>query len=165
MAFGSAEAHRGGMTSSDVSSRESSQLAVASATHGPWRAAGAVGVVGGGATLGLELISLHWSLGMLAWPASVTLFLFFLIGGAGSMLSKGGDRRLRRWAAEHPWQTAAVPAVGLFVTNTITQYILSSDGVFMSIFTALWHAAILGAIVGVVGAVAGARRSSGGSSY
>jgi hypothetical protein len=35
----------------------------------------------------------------------------------------------------------------------------------MSIFTALWHAAILGAIVGVVGAVAGARRSSGGSSY
>jgi len=150
------------MSSSDVSSRESSTLAVASASHGPWRAAGIVGVVGGGATLGLELITLHWSLGMLAWPASVGLFLLFLVGGAGSMLSKNGDRRLRRWASEHPWQTAAVPAVGLLVTNTITQFLLSGDGVFFSFFTALWHAAILGAIVGVVGSVTSTRRKNSG---
>ena len=150
------------MSSSDVSSRESSTLAVASASHGPWRAAGVVGVIGGGATLGLELITLNWGLGMLAGPASVGLFLLFLVGGAGSMLSKNGDRRLRRWASEHPWQTAAVPAVGLLVTNTVTQFLLSGDGVFFSFFTALWHAAILGAIVGVVGAVASSRRKSSG---
>ncbi|MFC1410617.1 hypothetical protein ACEZCY_17175 [Streptacidiphilus sp. N1-12] len=150
------------MSSSDVSSRESSQLAVASATHGPWRSAGVVGIVGGGATLGLELITLHWSLGMLAWPASVGLFLLFLVGGVGSAVGKGGDRRLRRWASEHPWQTAAVPAVGLFVTNTVTQYLLSGDGIFFSIWTGLWHAAILGAIVGVVSSVASTRRKNSG---
>jgi hypothetical protein len=150
------------MTSSDVSPRESRQLAVASATHGPWRSAGVVGVVGGGATLGLELITLNLSLGMLAWPASVALFLFFLVGGVGSVVSKGSERRLRRWASEHPWQTAAVPAVGLAVTNTVTQFLLSGDGVFFSIWTGLWHAAILGVILGVVGSVASARRSSTG---
>ncbi|MFC1418323.1 hypothetical protein [Streptacidiphilus cavernicola] len=150
------------MSSSDVSSRESSTLAVASASHGPWRTAGVVGVIGGGATLGIELITLNWGLGMLASPVSVGLFLLFLVGGAGSMVSKKGERRLRRWAAEHPWQTAAVPAVGLLVTNTVTQFLLSGDGVFLSFFTALWHAAILGAIVGVVGSVASSRRKNSG---
>ena len=147
------------MTSSDVSPRESHQLAVASATLGPWRTAGAVGVVGGAAALGVDLITLHWSLGILAGPASIALFLFFLVGGVGSVVGRrGGERRLRRWAAEHPWQTALAPAGALAVTNTITQFLLSSDGVFASILTGLWHAAILGVVIGVVGAVAGARR-------
>ncbi|MEY9962094.1 hypothetical protein ABIA33_000115 [Streptacidiphilus sp. MAP12-16] len=147
------------MTSSDVSPRESRQLAVASATLGPWRTAGAVGVVGGAAALGVDLITLHWSLGILAGPASIALFLFFLVGGVGSVVGRrGGERRLRRWAAEHPWQTALAPAGALAVTNTITQFLLSSDGVFASILTGLWHAAILGVVIGVVGAVAGARR-------
>jgi hypothetical protein len=148
------------MTSSDVSSRESSQLAVASATHGPWRSAGAIGIVGGGAALGIDLITGHWSLSMLAGPASIALVLFFLIGGVGAVVSKGSERRLRRWTQEHPWQTAAVPAVGLAVTNTLTQFFLSSSGVFASIFTGLWHAAIVGAIIGVVGSVAATRRSN-----
>jgi hypothetical protein len=147
------------MTSSDVSPRESSQLAVASTTLGPWRTAGAVGLVGGAAAVGIDLISLHWSLSLLAGPASIGLFLFFLVGGVGSVVAtKGGDRRLRRWAAEHPWQTALVPAAGLAVTNTLTQFFLSSSGVFASIWTGLWHAAILGVIIGVVGQVAGSRR-------
>ncbi|MFD0329974.1 hypothetical protein ACFQZC_21585 [Streptacidiphilus monticola] len=142
-----------------MSRRESGTLAVASTSLGPWKTAAAVGAVGGAAALGIDLISLHWSLSILAGPAGIGLFLFFLVGGAGSVLTKkGGDRRLRRWAAEHPWQTAAVPAAGLFVTNTLTEYFLStSSGVFSSIFTALWHAIILFGIVGVVGAVAGSR--------
>ena len=147
------------MTSSDVSTRESSQLAVAATTHGPWRTAGAVGIVGGGAALAVDLITLHWSLSILAGPASIALCLFFLIGGIGSVVAKkGGDRRLRRWAAEHPWQTAAVPAGALFVTNTITQFFLSSSGVFASIWVGLWHAAVVGAVIGVVGAVTATRR-------
>ncbi|MBC3843677.1 hypothetical protein GXW82_36080 [Streptacidiphilus sp. 4-A2] len=146
------------MTSSDVSNRETSQLAVASSTLGPWRTAGAVGLIGGGAALGVDLITLHWSLSVLAGPASIALFLFFLVGGIGSVVGGKGDRRLRRWAAEHPWQTAAVPAVGLAVTNTLTQFFLSSSGVFASIFTGLWHAAVLGVVIGVVGSVTAGRR-------
>ena len=146
------------MTSSDVSTRESSQLAVASTTLGPWRTAGAVGLVGGGAALAIDLLTLHWSLSLLAGPASIALFLFFLVGGVGSVVGGKGDRRLRRWAAEHPWQTALVPAAGLAVTNTLTQFFLSSSGVFASIFTGLWHAAVLGVVIGVVGSVAASRR-------
>ena len=149
------------MTSSDVSTRESSQLAVASSTLGPWRTAGAVGVVGGGAALAVDLITLHWSLSVLAGPAGIALFLFFLVGGVGSVVGKKGDRRLRRWAADHPWQTAMAPAAGLWVTNTITEFFLSSSGVFASIFTGLWHAAVLGAVIGVVGSVTAARRKNG----
>ena len=149
------------MTSSDVSTRESSQLAVAATTHGPWRTAGAVGIVGGGAALAVDLITLHWSLSVLAGPAGIALFLFFLVGGIGSVVSSKGDRRLRRWTSEHPWQTAMVPAAGLFVTNTLTQFFLSSSGVFASIFTGLWHAAVLGVVVGVVGSVTAARRKQG----
>ena len=149
------------MTSSDVSTRESSQLAVASSTLGPWRTAGAVGVVGGGAALAVDLITLHWSLSVLAGPAGIALFLFFLVGGIGSVVGRKGDRRLRRWAAEHPWETALVPAAGLAVTNTLTQFFLSSSGVFASIFTGLWHAAVLGVVIGVVGSVTASRRSRG----
>ena len=149
------------MTSSDVSTRESSSLAVASTTLGPWRTAGAVGLVGGGAALAVDLITLHWSLSVLAGPAGIALFLFFLVGGVGSVVSRKGDRRLRRWAAEHPWETALVPAAGLAVTNTLTQFFLSSSGVFASIFTGLWHAAVLGVVIGVVGSVTASRRSRG----
>ena len=148
------------MTSSDVSTRESSQLAVASTTLGPWRTAGAVGLVGGGAALAVDLITLHWSLSVLAGPAGIALFLFFLVGGIGSVVGRKGDRRLRRWAAEHPWETALVPAVGLAVTNTLTQFFLSGSGVFASIFTGLWHAAVLGVVIGVVGSVTASRRKN-----
>ncbi len=148
------------MTSSDVSTRESGQLAVASATLGPWRTAGAVGVVGAAAAAGIDLITLHWSLSLLAGPAGIGLCLFFLVGGVGSVIStKGGDRRLRRWAAEHPWQTAAVPAAGLWVTYTLSQIFLGGSGFFGAVWAGLWHAALLGAVIGVVGSVVAGRRN------
>lgn len=162
MVSGGATGHRGDMTSSNVSRRDSGTLAVASASRGPWKTAATVGVVGGAAALGVDLISLHWSLSILAGPAGIALFLFFLVGSGGAMLSrKGGDHRLRRWAAEHPWQTSAVPAGALFVTTAVAKYALSSSGVFGSILTGLWHAAVLYAVLGVVGAVVGTRRRHG----
>lgn len=162
MASAARQAHLGSMSRSEISPRESGTLAVASASRGPWRTAGVVGLVGAGAAVGIDLITLHWSLGLLAGPASIGLFLFFLVGGAGAALQKkGGDHRLRRWAQEHPWQAAGAPAAALAVTNTITQYFLSSSGLFASIWTGLWHAAVLYAVVGVVSSVAGARKRAG----
>ncbi|WP_370067455.1 hypothetical protein [Streptacidiphilus sp. MAP5-3] len=152
------------MSSSEVNRRESSTLAVASASRGPWKTAAAVGVVGAGAAVAVDLITLHWSLSILAGPASIGLFLFFLVGGAGAALTKrGGDHRIRRWAAEHPWEAALAPAGALWVTNAVTEFVFSSAGILSSILTGLWHAAILYAIVGVVSSVAGARRKSSGS--
>jgi hypothetical protein len=150
------------MTSKDVSRRESGQLAVASATLGPWKAAGVTGVIGGAAALGVDVVTMHWSTSLLAGPVGLALFLFFLVGGVGSVLGRsGGDQRLRRWAHEHPWQVALAPAGGFFVTDVLTHVFLSSSGLFASIWTGIWQAVILAAVVGVVGSVAGARRRKG----
>jgi len=146
------------MTSKDVSRRESGQLAVASATLGPWRAAAVTGVVGGAAALGIDLITLHWSASLLAGPVGMALFLFFAVGGIGSVVSRrGGDQRLRHWAREHPWQVAAAPAGAFFVTDLIARGLLSGQ-VWASIWTSLWQGVILAAVIGVVGSVTASRR-------
>lgn len=154
-------AHREGMTSKDVSRRESGQLAVASATLGPWKTAGVTGVIGGAAALGVDVVTMHWSTSLLAGPVGIALFLFFLVGGVGSVAGRdGGDRRLRRWAGEHPWQVALAPAGAFFVTDALTHFFLSSASLAGALWTGIWQAAILAAVVGVVGSVAGARRKA-----
>ncbi|MCD0485253.1 hypothetical protein [Streptacidiphilus sp. ASG 303] len=142
----------------DMTPGENRQLAVASATLGPWRTAAAVGTLGGAAALGVDVLTGDWSLGILAGPVSLALFLFFLVGGVGSVTGRaGGDRRLRRWAAEHPWRVAAVPAVLLLVLDTAARSLLSSASLAAALWDGVWHAVLLAAVVGVVGSVAGAR--------
>ncbi|MFJ6212392.1 hypothetical protein ACIQGZ_03530 [Streptomyces sp. NPDC092296] len=149
------------MAHGDLTPGETRQLAVASATLGPWRTAAAVGTLGGAAALGIDVITGHWSLSILAGPVSLALFLFFLIGGVGSVLGRGGgDRRLRRWAREHPWRVALAPAGLLLVLDVVARTVLSTESMFATVWYAIWHAAVLGAVVGVVGSVAGARRRS-----
>jgi hypothetical protein len=144
----------------DLSRRENRQLAVASATTGPWRSAAVVGGVVGAAALGVDVVTGHWSTGILAGPVGLALFFFFLVGTVGGQLRRDtGDRRLRRWADAHPWQ-AALPAAGaLLVLNTAALYLLSSLGLFGALFTSLLPAGILLVIAGVVGSVKSARRS------
>lgn len=145
--------------STDVSRTEKRQLAVASATLGPWRSAAAVGVLGGGVSLGLNVIGGDFGLSVLAGALSVALMLFFLVGGAGSVIGSGrSDRRLRGWAAQHPWQVAAVPGSLLLVTDVIMRQILTSEGFFGSIWDGLWRAVIVAGVVGIVGSVAASRR-------
>ncbi|WP_327067520.1 hypothetical protein OG500_17015 [Kitasatospora sp. NBC_01250] len=148
------------MEHGNLSRRENRQLAVASATVGPWRAAAAVGAVVGGAALAVDVVTGHWSTGILAGPVGLALFFFFLVGTVGGQLRKDtGDRRLRRWADAHPWQ-AALPASGaLLVLNTLVLSMLGSWGLFGAFFTSLLPAGILLVVAGVVGSVKAARRS------
>ncbi|MFF7634087.1 hypothetical protein ACFZB9_13165 [Kitasatospora sp. NPDC008050] len=148
------------MEHGNLSRRENRQLAVASATVGPWRAAAAVGAVVGGAALAVDVVTGHWSTGILAGPVGLALFFFFLVGTVGGQLRKDtGDRRLRRWADAHPWQ-AALPASGaLLVLNTLALTLLGSWGVFGALFTSLLPAGILLVVAGVVGSVKAARHS------
>ncbi|MGA5704582.1 hypothetical protein [Peterkaempfera bronchialis] len=137
---------------------ETRQLAVASATLGPWRTAAAVGTLGGAAALGIDVVTGHWSLSILAGPVSLALFLFFLIGGVGSVLGRsGGDHRLRRWAARHPWRVAAVPAGMLLVLDVVARTLLSTESVFASVWDGIWRAALLALVVGVIGSVTRSR--------
>ncbi len=143
----------------ELSGRESRQVAVAAATLGPWRTATAVGAVVGGAALAVDVVTGHWSMDILAGPVGLALFLFFLVGTVGGRLRATGDRRLRRWADEHPWQSALPAAGALLVLNTFALWLLGSWGLFGALFTSLLPAGVLLVVAGVVGSVKAARRT------
>ncbi|MEU3569512.1 hypothetical protein AB0E96_13960 [Kitasatospora sp. NPDC036755] len=146
------------MAHDEMSRRENRQLAVASATVGPWRTAAGVGAVVGATALGIGAISGDWSLSMLASPAGWGLFFFFLVGTVGGHLRRDtSERRLRRWANEHPWQAALPAAGGLFALNTLAQLFLGDAGLFEALFISLLPAGLLLAVAGVVGSVKQAR--------
>ncbi|MFJ6617092.1 hypothetical protein ACIQOW_05835 [Kitasatospora sp. NPDC091335] len=146
------------MAHDEMSRRENRRLAVASATVGPWRTATGVGAVVGATALGIEAVSGDWSLSMLASPAGWGLFFFFLVGAVGGRLrGDGTDRRLRRWADEHPWQSALPAAGGLLALNTLAQLFLGDEGLFGAFFVSLLPAGLLLAVAGVVGSVKRAR--------
>ncbi|SEG88160.1 hypothetical protein SAMN05216223_1195 [Actinacidiphila yanglinensis] len=131
-------------------------MAVASATLGPWRPAAVVGALGGGVSLALHLVGGHFGLGILSSALSVAALLFFCVGGAGAVLGyssrgAGRDRRIRRWARSHPWQVATVPAGMMFLTDLVVRQALTSQGFFGSVWTGLWHGAVVAAVVGVAG--------------
>ncbi|MEE1829086.1 hypothetical protein PUR61_44025 [Streptomyces sp. BE20] len=141
-----------------MSRRENRQVAVAAATVGPWRTAAGVGAVMGATALGIDAISGDWSLSMLADPAGWGLFFFFLVGAVGGQLRRDTtDRRLARWAAEHPWQSALPAAGGLLLLNTLAQLFLGDAGVFEAFFLSLLPAGLVLAVAGVVGSVKRAR--------
>ncbi|GAA5002740.1 hypothetical protein [Kitasatospora paranensis] len=142
-----------------MSRSENRQVAVAAATLGPWRTAAAVGTVVGGAALGVDVVTGHWSLDILAGPVGLGLFFFFLVGTVGGRLRKDdGDRRLQRWADAHPWQSALPAAGALWVLNTLAMTLLGSSGLIGALFTSLLPAGLLLAIAGVVGSVKQARK-------
>ncbi|MFF3458749.1 hypothetical protein ACFYXH_31415 [Streptomyces sp. NPDC002730] len=142
---------------SEISKAERRRLAVASATLGPWRAAAAVGALGGGVTLALGTIGDGIGLGVLAGALSVALMLFFMVGGAGAVLGDrpgagaGDDRRIRRWAAAHPWRVAAVPGALMVATDVVVQQALTARGLFGSLWDGLWLGALVVGVVGLVG--------------
>ncbi|MFD9129182.1 hypothetical protein [Kitasatospora sp. NPDC059571] len=143
----------------DLSRSENRQVAVAAATLGPWRTAAAVGAVVGGAALGVDVVTGHWSMDILAGPVGLGLFFFFLVGTVGGRLRKDdGDGRLQRWADAHPWQSALPAAGALWVLNTLAMTLLGSSGLIGALFTSLLPAGLLLAVAGVVGSVKAARR-------
>ncbi|GAA2745156.1 hypothetical protein GCM10010440_31730 [Kitasatospora cinereorecta] len=112
----------------------------------------------GGAALVVDVITGHWSWDILAGPASLGLFFFFLVGTVGGRLRRDtGDRRLRRWVDEHPWQSALPAAGALLVLNTAALWLLGSWGLFGAVFTSLLPAGLLLVVAGVVGSVKAAR--------
>jgi hypothetical protein len=136
---------------------------MASLSLGPWRPAAVVGALGGGVSLALHLVTGHFGLGVLAAAVTTGALLFYCVGGAGSVLgyaAKGGrrDHRIRRWARAHPWRVATVPAGLMFVTDLVVRQALTSQGLFGTIWTGLWHGAVVGAVVGLAGTFGASRR-------
>ncbi|MBT2394302.1 hypothetical protein J7E87_34085 [Streptomyces sp. ISL-1] len=141
----------------EISKAEQRRLTVASVTLGPWRAALAVGGLGGGVALALGTIGDGIGLGVLAGALSVALMLFFMVGGAGAVLGdkpgtgNASDRRIRRWAAAHPWRVAAVPGALMVAADVVVQQALTAQGFFGSLWESLWRGALVMGVVGLVG--------------
>lgn len=122
-------------------------------------------------SLALHLVHGHFGLGVLAGALSVGALLFYCVGGAGAVLGYSGagsgsgagrsgrDHRIRRWAREHPWRVAAVPGSLMLVSDFVIRQVLTSQGFFGSVWTGVWHGAVVAAVVGAVGTVAAARRA------
>ncbi|WP_328537395.1 hypothetical protein [Streptomyces sp. NBC_00344] len=151
------------MTQNDeMSKSEQRSLALASATLGPWRAAAAVGALGGGVALGVSTIAEGMGAHAAATAVSVALTLFFLVGGAGAAMggrsAAAADRRIRRWAVAHSWRVAAVPAVLMAVSDVLVRQLLSSEGFFSSVGDGIWRGIVVGGVVGLVGRYGGGRR-------
>ena len=146
----------------EISRAGKRQLAVASATLGPWRAAAVVGGLGTAVALGSDLLGGHFGLRLLSSSLAFGLLLSFTVGGTGAVVGDAGgdprDRRIRRWAREHPWQVAAIPSGAMFVSDVAIREVLTPFGLFGDLWDGLWHAAIVAAVVGVVGSVAAGRR-------
>ncbi|WNI17120.1 hypothetical protein [Actinacidiphila sp. ITFR-21] len=146
-----------------MSGAEQRHLAVASVSLGPWRPAAVVGALGGGVRVALHLVHGHFGLGVLSGAVSLAALLFFCVGGVGSVLGNSGrgagrDHRIRRWARSHPWHVAALPAAGMFVTDLVVRQLLAGQGLLSTVWSGLWHGAVVAAVVGVVGSVAASRR-------
>lgn len=149
------------MAHGDLSRSENRQLAVASASLGPWRTAAGVGALVGGAALGVDVVTGHWSLDILAGPVGLGLFFFFLVGTVGGKLRRDtADRRLHRWASEHPWRSALPAAGALWGLNTVSMMLLGGSGLFTALFGSLLPAGLLLLVAGVVGSVKKARKQN-----
>lgn len=69
----------------------------------------------------------------------------------------GADRRIRRWAAAHPWRVAAVPGALMVATDVVVHQVLTAQGLFDSLWGGLWRGALVVGVVGIVGRVSGRR--------
>lgn len=139
----------------DVPSRsESTWIAAAAASQGPWPAALAGGAVAAAADFGVHLLAGHPTL---AAPLALGLVVFFLIGAGGAVLRQGPDRA-RAWAQRHPWSYASVPAAGTAATVFASYLFLSSEGLFGSLWDGLWDGVGVLLLLAVVGYVARAVR-------
>jgi hypothetical protein len=122
----------------------------------PWKPALVGAGIGAGGSLLLGLLP---PVGISLFGAlSAGLFLFFLVGGVGSVLrtrssAQVSERaRAGRWVARHPWRYAFVPALALLVTLFTAGLILPGSAVG-ALFSGLGEAVAVFAATGIVAAV------------
>ncbi|MDS1269663.1 hypothetical protein RIF23_05085 [Lipingzhangella sp. LS1_29] len=134
--------------------------AVASATmNWPW----GVALLSGGVTGAISLLTSlsDGVLGAISQGTMTGIFFFALAGGAWMFLSGKGDRRARRYAGNHPWQVAAVPAglggAGVALVTYISAALGGAliSGLFGALAYGVGVGAVLWLLLGIIAVVAG----------
>jgi hypothetical protein len=121
----------------------------------PWRPALIGGGIGAGGALLLGLLPvLDFSL---LGSVSTGLFFFFLVGGIASVLrnragGQGSDRaRAQRWAAQHAWRYALMPAAALLAALFTAGLVLPGSA-FGALFAGIFDALIVFVATGATAA-------------
>jgi hypothetical protein len=121
----------------------------------PWRPALMGAGIGAGGSLLLGLLPvLDFSL---LGSVSTGLFFFFLVGGVASVLRNrstgtSSDRaRAQRWAAQHAWRYALVPAAGLLAVLFAAGLVLPGSA-FAALFSGIGEALIVFVATGATAA-------------
>jgi hypothetical protein len=120
----------------------------------PWRPALIGAGIGAGGSLLLGLLPvLDFSL---FGSLSTGLFFFFLVGGVASVLrgraGHGSDQaRAQRWAAQHAWRYALVPAVGLLAV-LFTAGVVLPGSAFAALFSGIGEALLVYVATGATAA-------------
>jgi Flp pilus assembly pilin Flp len=121
----------------------------------PWQPALIGAGIGAGGSLLLGLLPvLDFSL---FGSLSTGLFLFFLVGGIASVLrsrstGQGSDQaRAQRWAAQHAWRYALMPAAGLLAVLFVAGLVLPGSAIG-ALFSGIGEALIVFVATGATAA-------------
>jgi hypothetical protein len=139
-----------------LSKRDEAAVSSAVLSSAPWKTAAATGGVVGLGDLGLHLIGGSVGLSGLSGSVSLGLLAFFVVAGAGAVLSSRSGRAVQ-WARSNPWRFAILPAVACAAIVFVLSVVLGG-GVFGGIFSGVWHGAGVYGLTGLAGSVGGARR-------
>ncbi|WP_205302594.1 hypothetical protein [Nonomuraea montanisoli] len=135
----------------EITRRDEVSLSGAALRGAPWKAAAVGGGVVAGASFGLGALLGD---GDLVWALGLGINLFALIAAIGAVSKPDeGDRvtrQARRWALNHPWKFALLPAGIATVLDYPVQLVLDGEGVFGSAFQAIWHGALVYLIAGIL---------------
>ncbi|WP_283138976.1 hypothetical protein [Rhizohabitans arisaemae] len=148
----------------ELSRSDEMSLAGAALRGAPWKLAA---FTGGGVAAVNMLIGLVFSGADPGGALSLGAGLFFIVAAAGALFNPGASgidrvtRNARAWSLKHPWRFALLPAAATAAVTYPIQLILDGEGIFGSLFDALWGGALVYLVVGLLGvAVKGRARNS-----
>ena len=143
-------------TQPELSRREEMAVSGEAMSSAPWTAAAVTGGVVTVGDLGLHLIGGSVGLHALSGSVSLGVLAFFVVVGAGALLSSRAGRAAR-WVRANPWRFALVPGIACAAIVFVLSVVLGG-GLLSGVFSGLWHGAGAYALTGVAGTVGGARR-------
>jgi hypothetical protein len=141
----------------DLSRREEMTISSAAMSGAPWGAAAVTGGVVAVGDLGLHVMGAGLG-GMAGLTGSLSMGVvaFFVVAAAGALWRARPSRAIR-WARNHPWRFAIMPAVACAAIALVLS-IVTGGGLIHPILSGLWHGGLAYGLTGVAATVARSRR-------
>jgi hypothetical protein len=140
----------------DLSRREEMTISSAAMSGAPWGAAAVTGGVIAVGDLGLHVMGAGVNTGALSGSVSMGVVAFFVVAAAGALWRARPSRAIR-WARNHPWRFALLPAVACAAIALVLSMV-TGGGLIHPILSGLWHGGLAYGLTGVAGTVTRSRK-------